>query len=65
MRQSYIEVSCDYCSDLISHCYPGKVSDQVRSQGGIVSANGEDFCNKECRLRFRNLQKLSNSQEGI
>ena len=58
MRTKITEVVCDLCGGLIGH-YSYDVDKSIRSDGGVVSVNG-DFCDKTCAKKYRdNIRQFS------
>lgn len=52
-KMRIVEVMCDACNCAIGHYLPGHVDQSVRDDGGIVSRDGQHFCDNECRTLWR------------
>jgi hypothetical protein len=49
------EISCDFCgnADYATECSKKEAARQYRELGGIVTAKGYVYCDKECREKGR------------
>ena len=59
MKTRWIEVTCDNCDANIGYYSPGDVATDVRADGGVVTGDQKQFCNKKCLSRYRRQQKLT------